>query len=334
MSSPEPKSLALAGFSSPAFAIGALGLPLAVILPPLYAELGLSLAVVGTVFMLVRLFDGFTDLAFGVLGDRIRTRWGRRRPAFAVAVPLLMIGVYWVFFPSNPATETDLVISLLILYVGWTMFTLAHTAWASELTSSYDGRSRVMSYIQYFALTGSLVVMIIPIAVDFWIPNATMSDRAEMMGRLILFSLPVFASIALVSISEKVGSNTDHPPWQEAWQIFRRSAALRRLLLADLLTGLQGGINGGLHFFYVIHVLLLPKSASLFLLVILLDGCPLRTAVPAASAIGSANTALCVSARFSRRLQQRSSSSCQQIRSGSRCWCMYSSASTSARVRF
>ena len=272
MSPPEPKSLALAGFASPAFAIAALGLPLSAILPPLYAELGLSLTVVGTVFMLMRLFDGLTDPVFGVLGDRIHTRWGRRRPAIVAAVPFLMIGVYLAFFPSSPVTQAKLIVSLLILYIGWTVFTIAHVAWASELTSSYDGRSRVMSYLQYFGLTGSVVVLLIPAAAGIWIPNATMADRAQMMGLLILIALPVVTTIALLSAPEKPRSNDDHPPWQDAWKIFKRSAALRRLLLADLLTGLQGGINGAVHFFFVIHVLLLPTSAALFLIAIFLTG--------------------------------------------------------------
>jgi len=272
MSPPEPKGLALAGFASPAFAVAALGLPLSVILPPLYAELGLSLNVVGAVFMTMRFFDGLTDPVFGVLGDRIRTRWGRRRPAIVAAVPMLMLGVYLTFFPSTPATENELLVSLLILYVGWTVLTLAHVAWASELTSSYDGRSRVMSYLQYFGLTGSLAVMLVPAAVDVWVPHAAMADRARFMGLFILFAIPVVTTIGLFSASERIESNAEQPPWRDAWEIFLRGTAVRRLLLADLLTGLQGGINGAVHFFFVTHVLLLPKSASIFLIAIFLTG--------------------------------------------------------------
>ncbi len=69
-----PRGARLAGFASPAFALTALGLPVVAILPPLYAELGMSLTVVGTIFMVARFFDVFTDPVFGVLGDRVRTR--------------------------------------------------------------------------------------------------------------------------------------------------------------------------------------------------------------------------------------------------------------------
>ena len=268
----EPRPIPLTGFASPAFAIGALTLPLSVILPPLYAELGLSLTVVGTIFMLTRFFDGFTDPVFGILGDRINTRWGRRRPAIVASVPLILIGVYLVFFPSQPVSESRLLISMLILYVGWTMYTLAHTAWASELSEDYDGRSRVMSYLQYFGLTGMVIVLLIPVLVDIVTPNATMLQRAEPMGWMILITLPLFTAIALISVKEKPPVSVQQPAWHEAWRIFKDSAALRRLLVADLLSGFQAGVNGAVHFFFVIHVLLLPKSASLFIVVIFLAG--------------------------------------------------------------
>ncbi|MEP1142438.1 MAG: MFS transporter [Henriciella sp.] len=272
MNTAEPRPLALTGFASPAFAIGALSLPLSVILPPLYAELGLSLTVVGTIFMLTRFFDGFTDPLFGILGDRINTKWGRRRPAIVAALPLLLIGVYLLFFPSQPVSESKLLISMLILYVGWTMYTLAHTAWASELSDDYDGRSRVMSYLQYFGLAGMVIVLMIPVVVDMVTPNATMLQRAEPMGWMILLMVPLLTAIALLSIKEKPPVSVKQPAWHEAWRIFTESAALRRLLVADLLAGFQAGVNGAVHFFFVIHVLLLPKSASLFIVVIFVAG--------------------------------------------------------------
>jgi Na+/melibiose symporter-like transporter len=55
----------LYAFSSPAATIAALGLPIVIFLPPLYAEMGLGLSLVGTIFMLTRFFDVGTDPVFG-----------------------------------------------------------------------------------------------------------------------------------------------------------------------------------------------------------------------------------------------------------------------------
>jgi GPH family glycoside/pentoside/hexuronide:cation symporter len=172
----------LAIFSAPAFSLTALGLPLIVILPPLYAELGLSLTVVGAVFMTARFFDVFTDPLFGVMGDKARTRWGRRKPAIVVGIPVLLLGSYRVFIPGEIVSETDLLVSLLTLYLGWTLLTLAHTAWASEISSDYDQRSRIMSALQFSGLLGAVVVLAVPAVVDALYPEADMRMRSKIMG--------------------------------------------------------------------------------------------------------------------------------------------------------
>jgi Na+/melibiose symporter-like transporter len=92
------------------------------------------------------------------------------------------------------------------------------------------------------------------------------------MGWLILITLPVFGFIALFSVTDRRVATTVQLPWRSALTSIVANRALRRLLLADLLMGLQGGINGSVHFFFVGHVLLLPESASLFLVVIFITG--------------------------------------------------------------
>ena len=51
---------------------------------------GISAAAVGTMFLVVRLWDAFADLLAGRLVDRTMTRWGKFRPFIMFgAVPLL-----------------------------------------------------------------------------------------------------------------------------------------------------------------------------------------------------------------------------------------------------
>ena len=246
--------------------MAALGLPIVIFLPPLYAEMGLGLSLVGTIFMLTRFFDVGTDPVFGILGDKIRTRWGRRQPALVLSVPVLMFGVYRVFFPSDGATATELLISLLILYVGWTMFTLAHTAWASELSTDYNVRSKIMGTIHFFGLLGTIVVLLLPVGLDLFSVDATMSDRAGVMGWFVLLTLPLFTAAAVRSTPEP--ALTPSPPihWREAATSLLHNAPLRRLLIADLLLGIQAGINGSVHFFFIGQVLGMPQYASTYLL--------------------------------------------------------------------
>ena len=79
------------------------GYPLAIWLPPYYgASLG-SLALVGTLLMLARFTDVFTDPLMGEISDRGRTRFGRRKPYMVLGAPCLMVSAWFLFVPPDGA---------------------------------------------------------------------------------------------------------------------------------------------------------------------------------------------------------------------------------------
>jgi Na+/melibiose symporter-like transporter len=84
------------------------GLPLLTYLPNYYgSEVGISLAAIGWIWLIARIFDAFTDPLIGYLGDKTNTRWGRRRVWMVASIPILMPAVYFLFFP-NEETVTGL----------------------------------------------------------------------------------------------------------------------------------------------------------------------------------------------------------------------------------
>ncbi|MAI16982.1 MAG: MFS transporter, partial [Gammaproteobacteria bacterium] len=112
----------LGSYAAVALPAGAMAMPIAVYLPPLYGEsLGLSLATVGLVFTLARIWDVITDPIMGVAIDKYGSRWGQYKHWIAVAIPILMLAVYMVFLPSeDSASALYLGGWLLVLYVGYT----------------------------------------------------------------------------------------------------------------------------------------------------------------------------------------------------------------------
>ena len=95
----------LASYGAPSMPLSMVALPLAVYLTPVYADsagFGLSLAFVGLMLALSRVFDGVTDPVIGFMSDRIRTRWGRRKPFVLIGMPIFMLGFgYCGFRPSS-----------------------------------------------------------------------------------------------------------------------------------------------------------------------------------------------------------------------------------------
>ncbi|MFP3675141.1 MFS transporter, partial [Bacillus sp. SIMBA_031] len=85
--------------------LAALGLPLYAVVPTYYTEtLGLPLAAVGLTLLLVRAFDAVCDPIIGVLADRYRPKFGRRRFFFALSLPVAAIAALALYAPPAGAT--------------------------------------------------------------------------------------------------------------------------------------------------------------------------------------------------------------------------------------
>ena len=109
-------------------------------------------------------WDAVNDPIIGILSDRLRTRWGRRRPfLLGFAIPF---GLSFVILWSAPNWESQ---TALLIYVTLsfmladTLQTLVGVPFLSltpELTSDYDERTTLTSFRSFFQLTGALTVVV------------------------------------------------------------------------------------------------------------------------------------------------------------------------------
>lgn len=108
-----------------------------------------------------KLLDVFTDPPMGILSDRTRSRWGRRRPYLLGAS--LFCGLSFAMLFSVPESAGNsgvyLYVSLaLVLYaLSYTVFQVPYMAMPAEMTSDYHERTRVMSWRVVFMTLGNMV---------------------------------------------------------------------------------------------------------------------------------------------------------------------------------
>lgn len=139
---------------------------------------GLPPAVMGTMFLLVRLLDAITDPVMGAIADATSTRWGRFRPwLLAICVPFAVSCVLVYSIPNF--TETGKIYYAVGAYIFMTlMYTAINIPYCSlgaALTS--DPRENLSLQSWRFAITpigGALgTALILPLA-DYLYPG----DRA------------------------------------------------------------------------------------------------------------------------------------------------------------
>jgi len=260
-------------FALPAAPISAMGLPLVVHLPPFYAgTLGLGLTVVGTIFMLARFWDVFTDPVLGILSDRFETRWGRRRHWIVAAVPIMLVSVYMVFMPPAEATATYLVFWLFVLYVGWTLLTISHMSWGAELTPDYHERSRVQGAREIALILGMVLVLTLPVLIERTNPENVAQARVASMGWFVLIVLPIAVALAVWRVPERPTPAPVHVPMKQAVAALMQSKPLQIVLAADLLGGVSGGLVASMFLFLAEDALKLGQYSSLMLLGYFISG--------------------------------------------------------------
>ena len=263
----------LFAFAFPAVPISAMGLPLVVHLPPFYAgTLGLGLTVVGTIFMLARFWDVFTDPVLGILSDRFETRWGRRRHWIVISVPIMMLSVVMIFMPPGEASAGYLIFWLFILYIGWTLLTISPMSWGAELTPDYHERSRVQGARELALLLGMVFVLALPVFIEQMNPDNVAAARVASMGWFVLILLPVAVALAVWRVPERPTPTPVHVPMKQAIGAVTGNRPLQIVLAADLISGVSGGLVASMFLFLAEDVLQLGIYSSAMLLAYFLSG--------------------------------------------------------------
>ena len=137
---------------------------------------GLPAAVVGTMFLITRIWDSAFDPIVGVVADRTHSRWGKFRPYLLwLAVPFGIIGILTFVTPDWSPTG-----KLIYAYVTYSLMMMIYSAinvpYASLLgvmSPNPKERSTLSTYRMTFAYIGSFIALLLFIPlVNFFSGNS------------------------------------------------------------------------------------------------------------------------------------------------------------------
>ncbi|WP_374348817.1 MFS transporter [Phenylobacterium sp.] len=242
-----PRALVFASVSLP---IQAMAIAMAVYLPRHFAShLGVSLAAVGTAFFIVRSIDIPVDGVLGWAMDKTRTRLGRYRLWSILGAPVLMAGIYALFFAPEHVGLVYLVTWLLVLYCGNSMLDLSHRAWAAALAPRYNDRSRLFGILIAVGVLGSASVIAIPIINDA--RHVADSANVQMMGWFLLLLTPIAVALAVLTTPERIAPNAGGHEFKLAdYAALLARPTFLRLILADLCLSFGPGWMAAIYLFY------------------------------------------------------------------------------------
>lgn len=157
--------------------------------------LGLNPAAIGTVLMLMRLWDAITDPIMGYISDNWRGKWGRRKPFLLLGSILMAIAYPLVWMASPDWTENAKIIyffcTAIVFFTTYTIYSVSFRALATEMTPDYQERTTIRVYSAFFNKVFMLMLWwVFPVAQMEIFPSPVVGIRIMVAasGVLILVS--------------------------------------------------------------------------------------------------------------------------------------------------
>ena len=225
-------------------------LPFLVGVELLHLDYWLSALAIGLSF---GVWNAINDPIVGAMSDKIRTRFGRRKPFIAIGAPLSILFLVLLFTPptggKSLAQPFDLWIFFYIFIVlfcwAWA-YTMAAVPWFALYPEIWEGvkdRSEVVMYRQIFAIIGgALAVAAFPIIVASF--SKTESDfTGWILAAAILGT--IFAGaylLSLIGVRERKEFVIDKsPPMAKSIIMTFKNKTLRTYVVMDLMTWCMTG---------------------------------------------------------------------------------------------
>jgi glycoside/pentoside/hexuronide:cation symporter, GPH family len=168
--------------------------------------LGINAFWVGIVLAIPLLWDAITDPIMGNISDNFRSKYGRRRPfIFAGAIlmgltfaSIWMIPMEW----SDTGKLAWFLVTSLLFYTAYTIFSVPFIALTYEMTPDYDERTIVQGYVTFWNRMGEMTYMgLIPLSLMFiawkygYADTSGLTSVEKMEG--IRFSAAIYGGIGM-----------------------------------------------------------------------------------------------------------------------------------------
>ena len=254
----------LAGWSLFAALIAMAGLPIYIHAPKFYVDsYGLSLAALGGVLALLRLFDVVQDPVLGWLAERGRARRGLWVALATAVMACAMLALFAITPPVAPILWFALALSALFTAFSFLTITFYAEGVAKAATLGPQGHLQLAGWREGGSLAGVCIAAVAPVA----LAGLTGNPFAAFAALFVL--LAILATIAMRGQWSGQGGSFDNP--LAAFRPALGDPLARRLLLIALLNAAPVAVTSTLFLFFVESRLMAPGMEGPLLLLFFLS---------------------------------------------------------------
>ncbi len=221
-----------------------------------YATLGVNLAEIGVIMMLARLLDVLIDPAVGLMSDRTRSKWGRRKVWVIAGAPVFVLACWNLFVPPPDVSAGYFAGWLVLFWLGFSMINIPYYAWGAELSPDYHERTRITTWRTIFGTLGSFAFLLIPaVRQQIFGVGGQPGEVLSIIATISLITIPAFVAFAAASVPDRgMALGTQHVPIMRGIRVMSRNGPFLRLLAAFTIVGLGPVLQGAMFPFFMQHV--------------------------------------------------------------------------------
>lgn len=220
----------------------------------------ISPVLAGTVILVSKIYDAITDPLEGILSDRTRTKWGRRRPYLLAGIPLIFLSFIGLFYPTGFDEQVFRFAFVICTYLFFStvvsIVMLNYNALQAEITLDYDERTSLSSFRIFFSSVASILAALIPIEIVKQF--ADVRQGYVVMGFVfgLIFALPFIVTFFSVRERKEFQKPPEPFNWRESLLApFRVRTFVIALLMYLFAFVAMDAVSGIVVFFMKHHML-------------------------------------------------------------------------------
>lgn len=167
-------------------------------------KIGLAAGAVGTILLVTKVVDAFTDLIMGRIVDKTKSRWGKARPWFlwmSLPIGLIIIALFCIPADASNAVKNAyaFITNLLATAVIYTAIAIPYGCIMATRTKSIPERSTMGIVRSIFGYLSGMIISILLIPIT----NMLGGNQGAWIKVSVVFGIISFISLLITFITSK-----------------------------------------------------------------------------------------------------------------------------------
>lgn len=216
-----------------------------------------------------RVWDAINDPLFGLVSDRVRSRWGRRR-VFLLTAAVPLGAAFMLMWLVPPLGQVGLAVYYALAFILFdTAFTMVHVGYNAltpEMTPDYDERSSLNGYRMAFSIAGTLGTIILATVLGWYLPDPRLRFAILGVGLGLVSIIPPLVVFRITH--ERPADGQPAPlPVRQAVRATLTNRPFWLVMGLYLLSWTTASILAAVLVYFASYYLRVPEQANYFVLV-------------------------------------------------------------------